>query len=308
MIGGTTRPIHEEGPPCPGRSSCCTSSASSTTRSEPSAARPAAPALKPRLADSEVIAIELAGELWGRADDTAILRHFRAYHLAEFPALARVDRTRFARRAADLCWTKRQIQRRLAARLGGPGAHWPVDSCPLPACRFGRAGYCRRFAGPAAYGFDPLARKAFYGFRLHLRASPEGIILGYQLAPADAHELELARELAPAPPGVALGDRNYWSPRAREEFRAAGGDLVAPYKQGVHDPQPERSEDLLAVRRRIETVCSHLIDGFDCRRVRVRDVWHLEHRLVRMILARTAAGWLGARAGRPPLQIEPLVA
>jgi len=124
---------------------------------------PRRPGPRPRLADSEVITIEIVGELWGIADDKAILRHFRAYHLREFPALARVDRTRFARHAADLCWTKRAIQRRLAARLGGPGAHWLVDSCPLPACRFGRAGSCRRFAGQAAYGFDPLARKAFYG-------------------------------------------------------------------------------------------------------------------------------------------------
>lgn len=211
---------------------------------------PRRPGPVPKLHDSEVIAIET----WGLADDKAILRHFCAYHLREFPALAEVDRTRFARQAADLCWLKRRIQRRIAARLGGPGAHWIVDSCPLPACRFARAGYCRRFKGQAAYGFDPLARKAFYGFRLHLRVSPDGVILGYQLAPADAHELELAHELAPDPPGVALGDRNYWSPREREAFRAAGGDLVAPYKQAKHDPEPGRSEELLAVRRRIETV------------------------------------------------------
>ncbi len=107
---------------------------------------------------------------------------------------------------------------------------------------------------------------------------------------------------------MALGDRNYRSPTVREEFRAAGGDLEAPFKQGEHDPEPERSEALLAVRRRIETVFSHLIEWFDCRRIKVRDLWHLEHRLVRKILALTVAGWLGALAGRPPLQIEPLVA
>jgi hypothetical protein len=184
---------------------------------------PRRPGPRPRPADSEVIAIEVVAELWGLDDDAAILRHFRAYHRAESPDLARVDRTRFARHAADLCWLKRRIQGRLAARPGGPGAHWLVDSGPRPACRFGRAGYCRRFRGQAAYGFDPLAREAFYGFRLHLRVSPDGVILGYQLAPADAHELGLAHGLAPSPPGVAPGDRNYWSPSTREEFRAAGG-------------------------------------------------------------------------------------
>jgi hypothetical protein len=269
---------------------------------------PRRPGPRPRLADSEVITIELVGELWGLADDAAILRHFRVHHAAEFPALTRVDRTRFARHAADLCWLKRRLQGRLAERLPEVRGVWLVDSCPLPVCRFGRAGYCRRFAGAAAYGFDPLARKAFYGFRLHLRVGLGGAVLGYELAPANAHELDLARELAPSPPGVALGDRNYWSPTLRAEFRAAGGDLLAPYKQGKYDPTPERTERLLALRRRIETVFSHLVEWFALRRVKVRDLWHLEHRIVRKLLALTVAARLDLDAGRSPLRLEPLVA
>jgi hypothetical protein len=268
---------------------------------------PRRPGPRPRLADSEVITIELVGELWGFADDAAIFRHFRTHHLAEFPALDRVERTRFVRHAADLCWLKRRLQRRLVQGLAGPGCAWLIDSCPLPACRFGRAGYCQRFKGLAAYGFDPLARKAFYGFRLHLRTGMGGLVLGYELAPADAHELDLARELAPRPPGLGIGDRNYWSPTLRQEFRAAGGDLIAPFKQGKHDPDPEGSEFLLGLRRRIETVFSHLVDWFDCRRVKVRDLWHLEHRLVRKILALTVAAWLNVQESRPLLQLRPLI-
>jgi hypothetical protein len=269
---------------------------------------PRRPGPRPRLADSEVIAIELAGELWRLGDDAAIYRHFRRYHAAEFPALAAGDRTRFVRHAADLCWLKRRMQRRLAEALAGPGRGWLVDRCPLPVCRFGRAGYCRRFRGRAAYGFDPLARKAFSGFRLHLRVSLAGVVLGYELAPADAHELDLARELAPRPPGVAIGDRNSWSPAARAEFRAAGGDLLAPFKQRRYDKAPARSEALLGLRRRIETVSSHRIDWFDLRRVRVRGLWHLEHRVVRKVLALTVAARLDVDAGRSPLRLEPLVA
>jgi hypothetical protein len=163
---------------------------------------------RPVLADSEVIAIEIAGEFWGHADDRAIYRHFRRYHTAEFPALAAVDRSTFVRQAANLCWLKRRLQQRLAGRLADPHAPWLIDSFPLPACRFARARTCRRFAGVAAYGFDPVANKAFYGFRLHLRTSLDGVILGYELAAADAPETELVWELAPAPIGTGLGDRN----------------------------------------------------------------------------------------------------
>jgi hypothetical protein len=83
---------------------------------------------------------------------------------------------------------------------------------------------------------------------------------------------------------------------------------VARYKHGRHDPTPARSEARLALRRRIETVFSHLIDWFDIRRVRVRDLWHLEHRVVRKILALTGAAQLEVDAGRSPRRLEPLVA
>ena len=60
---------------------------------------------RPTLADSEVIAVEIAGEFWGITDDRALYRHFRRYHRAEFPALATVDRSTFVRRAASSIWS-----------------------------------------------------------------------------------------------------------------------------------------------------------------------------------------------------------
>src|SRR5437764_760470 len=54
----------------------------------------------PTLTDAEVITIELVGEFWGLDADRALYRHFRAYHAAEFPNLAEVCRTTFARQAA----------------------------------------------------------------------------------------------------------------------------------------------------------------------------------------------------------------
>lgn len=270
----------------------------------PGRLRAAGPA--PRMADSEVIAIQVAGELWGLADDRAIHRHFRRYHAAEFPALAAVHRTTFARQAANLCWLTRRLQARLAARLAA-GPLWLIDSAPLPVCRFARGRRDRRFRGLAAYGHDPVAAKAFYGFRLHLRTGPEGVILGYELAPANAPEVDVARELAPRPVGVGLGDRGYWGPPLREGLRARGGELLAPFKKRSSDPDPARSERLLAVRRRIETTIGQLVERLNCRRVRVKDLWHLEHRLVRKIYAHTVAAWLIARDGHPPLRIDRLV-
>ena len=69
---------------------------------------------RPRLADSEVLTIELVGAFWGLDRDQDLVRHFRRYHAREFPALAHVHRTTFARQAANLWHVKQLLQQRLA--------------------------------------------------------------------------------------------------------------------------------------------------------------------------------------------------
>ncbi len=99
---------------------------------------------EPRLHDSEVLTMELAGEFLGIDTDKGIYAFFRRHHLKEFPALARVDRTTFARQAASLWRVEQLLHRRLAGRLptrdevtGEP--LWLVDSFPLHVCKFARA-------------------------------------------------------------------------------------------------------------------------------------------------------------------------
>jgi hypothetical protein len=75
-----------------------------------------------------------------------------------------------------------------------------------------------------------------------------------------------------------------------------------------YDPDRPRSGALQAVRRRIETTNGQLVERYRCRRVKVKDLWHLEHRLVRKILSHTMAIWLSVAGGQPPLQLERLAA
>jgi hypothetical protein len=83
----------------------------------------------PALADSEVIAIELAGELRGRDRDRMLFRHFRAHHRAEFPTLVRIHRTTFVRQAVNVWRLKQRLQAPLpglkSIRLYGHGSQSP---------------------------------------------------------------------------------------------------------------------------------------------------------------------------------------
>lgn len=192
----------------------------------------------PAMADSEVITIELVGEFLGLDRDSRLFWHFRQYHAGEFPGLRCVHRTTFARQAANLWRVKQLLQRHLAERLAGAAAPWLVDSMPMPVCRFGRSGYCKGLRGDAACGYDPVPKQAYYGFRLHLRTSQDGVILAYELAPANASDAVILPELAPPSGTTGTGNRNYWSPQLTAGLAAAGVRLLAPYRTKTHDPRP----------------------------------------------------------------------
>jgi hypothetical protein len=60
-------------------------------------------------------------------------------------------------------------------------------------------------------------------------------------------------------------------------------------------------------RKLVETVNSQLTERFNITRIRVRDFWHYQHRILRKVLAHTVLVFLNLRLRRPPLDFEGLV-
>jgi hypothetical protein len=261
---------------------------------------------QPKLADSEVITIEIVGEFWGLDADRELFRHFQSYHTAEFPALARLSRTSFVRHAANLWRVKHLIQDRLARWLTGDDPRWLVDSLPIDACQFARATFCRRFAGTADYGYDHLRKRIYYGFRLHLRTSREGVIEAFLVTSARPADATVTSALNPLPGSTGIGDRGYYNPEMRRVLAAGGVTLHAPYYQKSRDPDPKRSSRLASVRYRIETVGSQLAGRYHIKQTRARDEWHLVHRIIRKILSHTVMICLDVQATNAPLSFDRL--
>jgi hypothetical protein len=260
------------------------------------------------LTDPEVITIELVGEFLGLDHDKGLFAHFRRYHAAEFPGLVSVHRTTFARQAANLYAVKKQMHARLAERLAARDTLWLVDSLPVHACAFGRAGFARRLRGDAGYGRDHTRRGLMYGFRLHARATREGAIVAFDLAPANVSDLAMVDQLGPPPGSVGVGDRGYWSPRVRGELARSGVTFLAPYQSRKTDPDPKRSRRLSRMRWVIETAFGQLAERFRVKRTWARDLWHLSHRVIRKVLGHTVAVWINVSLGRKPLDFDGLAA
>jgi hypothetical protein len=221
----------------------------------------------PKLSDSEVLTIETVGEFMGIDTDKGIYLFFRRHYAQWFPALGEVHRTTFSRQAANLWKVKERLWQEFLALAPHEPTFAICDSMPLPACLFARAYRCSRFKGEAAFGKDTLLRQTFYGFMMHVRACWPGLITGFSVAPANAHELSIVPELVESTRGVAVGDRNYHSPKTKEELAGQGIELLAPYSSKKRDPHPERSALLSRFRYRIDTIFSQLVGRYSMKRV-----------------------------------------
>jgi hypothetical protein len=167
----------------------------------------------PKLADSEVITMEVVGSYLGLCQDQELFDYFRRHYTHFFPALSDLNRTTFVRQAANLwaikerlwCWLRDEV-------ISYDASLSIVDSVPLPVCRFACAPWCVRFRGVASYGKDHADRQTFYGFRVHALSRWPSLLTRLFLAPANEADGEIAPILLEDTTGVVLGDRNYWLP------------------------------------------------------------------------------------------------
>ena len=261
----------------------------------------------PKLSDSEVLTIEIVGEFLGLDTDEAIFRYFRRHYAEWFPTLGEVHRTTFARQAANLWKVKDNLWQELLALTPHDPTFAVCDSMPLPACLFARAYRCRRFRGEATFGKDILLKQTFYGFRVHIRLCWPGLITRFSVALANVHELSVLPELSEGTFGLLIGDRNYHSPKTKEELARMGTELLAPHSSKKRDPTPKKSAYLSRLRYRIDTVFSQLTGRYSIKRIWAKDLWHLASRLLRKVLSHTVAFLLNHRMGNPPLQLAKLL-
>jgi len=259
----------------------------------------------PQLADSEVLTIEIVGEILGFDADKKIFGFFRNFYRHYFPNLT--SRVNFVRQAANLWWVKQRLFEHIANSFADIVI--VLDSFPIPVCRFARASGCRLFKGVAAYGKE-LGNQTFYGFRLHLKINSIGMIQGFELATANVHDIKMLPELTARDRGLLLADRAYLSEPLRAELLAKQGlELSVPTKYSKPtDIDIRQLRFRKRIRRLIETVGSQLCQRFYMKKVWARDIWHLTNRICRKILAHTFCVLFCLRQGVSPLSFSKLIA
>lgn len=194
----------------------------------------------------------------------------------------------FVRQAANLWHVKSLIQKRLTAISGEMNDPvQSIDTLPLPVCVLTRAKRDRCFPGEADFGYCSAKDMHCYGFKLGLRVSRIGMITHYSLLPARPHDIQSLETLLEGFEGISPADKGFI-----DEFRQAimlkrhGILVVTPPRKNMKATLPEPLLKFCKrVRKRIETVGSQLTGRFKVDHIRVHDIQHFEHRLIRKILA-----------------------
>ncbi len=262
----------------------------------------------PALSDQEVITMDICGEYFKYATDQDIFDYFRAHYRTWFPHLT--DRSLFARQAANLWHVKAAIQQRLTI-VSGQAADpvQVIDTLPLPVCGLTRAPRDRCFKPEADYGYCAAKDLHYYGFKLGLRIARSGMITAYPLLPARPHDINAVHDLVEGFEGIVPADKGFIDMVRQALLEARQGVLVVtPPRKGMRARyHPQFLKACKRIRKRIETVGSQLTERFAIARIRVRDLWHYQHRLIRKVLAHTVVVFLNLQVGRPPLDLDDMV-
>lgn len=262
----------------------------------------------PALTDEEVITMEICGEYFKLACDRDIFAYFHAHYRHFFPRLR--ERTRFVRQAADLWQIKALIQQRLVQVSGqGTDLVQAVDTLPLPVCGYTRSARDRCFQPDADYGHCAAKRLDDYGFKLGLRVARSGMISHFPLLPARPHDIHLLDTLVEGFVGVTPADKGFIDTFRQPLLEERHGVVVVtPPRKRMPTTHPAAVVRATGRwRNRLETVGSQLTERFGIARIRVHDLWHFQHRLIRKILAHTVVVFLNLQLRRPPLDLDGLV-
>ena len=268
------------------------------------------PGPKPRCSDSELISMALIGECRGWNLETEMLSQWQEYrHL--FPNIP--SQSRFNRRRRNLMHAFNLIRQGV---LKSMDIAWDgqcvIDSLPLPVVQFylvpGSTGDWRAFE--ATFGKVPSKKQTIFGFKLHLLITLGGLILDFELAPANLTDLEVGFELLCEHTDLTvLGDKAYISAAKAAQLLAVNRIrlLTLPRANQKVQLPPQQRTLLNGIRQMIETVNHQLSEIFQIEVNHAHTFWGLCTRLYTKLAAHTLCIYINRVLGKPEfLQIKNL--
>jgi hypothetical protein len=261
----------------------------------------------PRLSDAELVTLAVMQALAGFTSEARWLRHARAHLVHLFPYLPRQPGYNKRLRAAAALL--RHCIRVLAADTSvWTDDVWVVDSTPVECGRSRDAARRSDLAGWAEYGYCASHSRYFWGLRLHLMCTLQGLPVAFALAGAKADEREVLTGMLAAGPGLLaarpgqtlIGDKNYYGRDFETAMAEAGVTLLRPARKG--EPARAGAQFFKPLRQVIESVNETFKGQLDLEQHGGHTPGGVIVRVLQRILALTAAIWHNDTTGQPVLR------
>jgi hypothetical protein len=260
--------------------------------------------------DSELLAMAIIGECRGCDMETEMLS-FWSQHRDLFPRLP--SQSRFNRRRRNLMPLFNLVRRAILRLLDvAQQTMCVIDSLPVPAVSFHLAPQARGDWAEhgASFGKVSSKKQTIYGYKLQLLVTLGGVILDFELAPANVSDLAVGEELLLNQMGLTvLGDKAYISEEVQAGLRRQRGvRLLSLPRRNQRVQVPEViCEAINAARQIIETVNDQLTEQFNFERNHAHSFWGLCTRLMTKLTAHTLCLYLNRLLGNTDfLQIKQL--
>ena len=268
------------------------------------------PGPAPEVSDSELITMALVGECRGWDQETELISNWHE-HTDLFPRIP--ERTRFNRRRRNLMFAINLIRKTVLQMMDlAQDDHCVIDSFPIPVVEFylvpSSTGDWEAYG--ARFGKVPSKKETIFGYKLHLLITLNGLILDFELAPANAPDLTVGEELLANHTDLdVVGDKGYVSAEvASKLLRRNGIRLLTLPRRNQKRQLPEVIEHLInSVRQIIETVNGQLAEQFNIERTYAHSFWGLCARIYTKLTAHTLCIYINRMLGKPDfLQIKSL--
>jgi hypothetical protein len=259
------------------------------------------PGRKPVLTDAELLCLAVAQQLLEMASERRWIRYAHAHLTGTFPHLPNQSGYSKRLRAAG------PLISAVITELARDTDSWHdllrlVDSTPLPAAASRETVKRSDLAGDAGYGYCASHSRFFWGFRLYLVCTAEGMPIIWGLANPKLGEREATQALLEhdhhlvGAGQVILGDKGF----AGAEFEAfvhdqLGAHLVRPDRKG----EPARFGKLARCRQWIEAVFDTLKGQLTLEDHGGRTLAGVYARVGARLLALAAAIWHNWHIGAP---------
>lgn len=214
------------------------------------------PGAKAEMSDSEILTLALVMDYLPFPGETQFIGFIRANYGQWFPDL--LERSQFNRRLRKLESMLETLRRNWVKQLAGVNNNsFIIDTKPIPVMGYRRSKRHSDFHGSADYGYCAARKMKYFGYKLTMISTLEGLPIAYDLVPANTDERQAVESILEVVRGSDIyGDKGFIGQDWQSEiFHSTSNRILTIHRENQHHQNSSQLKRWISrIRQRIEGV------------------------------------------------------